>query len=214
MCFSLAPFMQKSCMNPTRITLVSSNMVVRASASHIFTTSTSTCCGQQHQESVHRLRTGKKKTNYPWHEGEQPQSFKPLSLLLSVRNKQPILSAPWMRVSAELMKPCRCRWLSAARVSLCSAGWSPPPLPPLSSGYTPDSSCAAHWLTYCPSECSICTENNDWWTLRLVCEVSCQSLVPFGGCVGHLEQLGQLSELDQGYFWGLFSSERWQHLEN
>lgn len=52
------------------------------------------------------------------------------------------------------------------------------------SGYTPDSSCAAHWLTYCLSECSICTVNNDWWTFRVVCEVSCQSLVPFCARVG------------------------------
>lgn len=53
------------------------------------------------------------------------------------------------------------QWLSATIVFLCSAGWF------FSlTGYTPDSSCAANWLTFCPSECSICLGNNDWWTGR------------------------------------------------
>lgn len=68
---------------------------------------------------------GEKKNGFQ-NQGAQPQCFKPLSLLFPVLNKQSILSAPWIRVSAELMKPCRCRWLSAARASLCSAGWFPP----------------------------------------------------------------------------------------
>lgn len=54
------------------------------------------------------------------------------------------------------------------------------------TGYTPDSSCAAYWVTFCPFQCSICMENNDWWTLGVVSLLCSQSAVPFSACLGNL----------------------------
>lgn len=86
-----------------------------------------------------------------------------------------------MRASAELMKQCRCRWLSATIVLLCSAGWFFFPHRIHSRLLV-----CCYWLTFCPSECSICMENNDWWTLGVVSMVCSQSLVPFSAYLGNL----------------------------
>lgn len=113
----------KRCKIQSPFKLASSNIVAETSASPIFTTSTSSVCRRTHQGSAHRLRWWNRLST------AQPHYSKPLSPLFSSLNKQPILSALSIRVSAELMKPCRCRWLSAARVFLSLADWFPPPSP-------------------------------------------------------------------------------------
>lgn len=70
------------------------------------------------------------------------------------------------------MKQCRCRWLSVTIVSSVRLAGSFF-LRRIHSRLL----VCCYWLTFCPSECSICMENNDWWTLGVVSMVCSQSLV-------------------------------------